>query len=128
MINIIGNGSKLIVRELERLARELNDLANIVSRLESKGASLEILDQRVGTVTASREALLQMLGVFAEFETNLRKERQMAGIQKAKLEARYLGRKSVDDLKGNSAIELIKQGYSKQKVADIAGIGVATLY
>jgi len=66
------------------LARDLNDLTAIVKELEDKGASLEILDQAIDTSTAAGKAFLQRLGVFAEFETNLRKERQLEGIKNAK--------------------------------------------
>ncbi len=65
---------KLVVWKLDRLARNMNDLTNIVAYLDKKEASLEILDQKIDTSTASGKAFLQMLGVFAEFETNLRKE------------------------------------------------------
>lgn len=61
---------------------------------ESLQIILEIIDQAIDTSTASGKAFLQMLGVFAEFETNLRKERQMAGIAKAKAEGKHLGRKT----------------------------------
>jgi DNA invertase Pin-like site-specific DNA recombinase len=61
-----------------------------VSTLDSKGASLEILNQRIDTGTASGKAFLQMLGVFAEFETNLRRERQLSGIAAAKANSHAL--------------------------------------
>ena len=80
----IQEGGKLVVWKLDRLARDLNDLTAIVKELEDKGASLEILDQSIDTSTAAGKAFLQMLGVFAEFETNLRKERQLEGIKNAK--------------------------------------------
>ena len=75
---------RLVVWKLDRLARNMKDLLDIVETVEQRGATLEILDQAIDTGTASGKAFLQMLGVFAEFETNLRKERQMAGIAKAK--------------------------------------------
>lgn len=93
ILDMMQSGDKLIVWKLDRLARNMHDLSIIVAELESKGASLEILDQAIDTGTASGKAFLQMLGVFAEFETNLRKERQMAGIAKAKAEGKALGRK-----------------------------------
>lgn len=128
LLDMIQEGDKLVVWKLDRLARNLHDLTSIVAQLEAKSASLEILDQRIDTSTASGRAFLQMLGVFAEFETNLRKERQAAGIAKAKQEGRYKGRQPADELKVSQAIELVKAGYSKQKAAAKAGIGVATLY
>jgi len=80
LLDMVGTGDKLVVWKLDRLARNMHDLTKIVATLESKGASLEILDQKIDTATATGKAFLQMLGVFAEFETNLRKERQLAGI------------------------------------------------
>lgn len=93
ILNVISEGEKLVVWKLDRLARNMKDLSDIMEIIEHRKASLEILDQAIDTSTASGKAFLQMLGVFAEFETNLRKERQMAGIIKAKAEGRYKGRK-----------------------------------
>lgn len=128
LIEMIDSGDKLVVWKLDRLARNLHDLTGIVKELEAKGASLEILDQRIDTSVASGKAFLQMLGVFAEFETNLRKERQAAGIKKAKEEGKYLGRKRIDDDRVSRALTMIEHGMSKQKAADNVGIGVATIY
>ena len=93
ILKIIDEGERLVVWKLDRLARDMRDLLNIVDTLKAKGANLEVLDQAIDTGTASGRAFLQMLGVFAEFETNLRKERQMAGIAKAKDRGVYKGRK-----------------------------------
>lgn len=81
---MINQGDKLVTWKLDRLARNIGDLCKTVDHLESRGASLEILDQKIDTNTATGKAFLQMLGVFAEFETNLRRERQLAGIVAAK--------------------------------------------
>ncbi len=92
ILELIGEGDKLVVWKLDRLARDMHDLTGIVKKLEKKKASLEILDQQIDTSTASGKAFLNMLGVFAEFETNLRKERQAAGIAAAKAKGKHLGR------------------------------------
>nr|WP_320048480.1 recombinase family protein [uncultured Desulfuromonas sp.] len=92
LLDMVGQGDKLVVWKLDRLARNMHDLSTVVANLESRGASLEILDQRIDTSTATGKAFLQMLGVFAEFETNLRKERQLAGIAAAKARGKHLGR------------------------------------
>jgi DNA invertase Pin-like site-specific DNA recombinase len=127
-LEMIGEGDKLVVWKLDRLARNVNDLTNIVETLESKGASLEILDQRIDTGTASGKAFLQMLGVFAEFETNLRKERQLAGITKAKKERpeAYQGRKTTTD--GDEVKALLEKGIKPVEVAKKLGISRATVY
>jgi DNA invertase Pin-like site-specific DNA recombinase len=128
LLDMMSDNDKLVVWKLDRLARNLNDLTNIVETIESKGASLEILDQRIDTGTASGKAFLQMLGVFAEFETNLRKERQLAGIAKAKKERpeAYQGRKSTTDKDEIRA--LLTKGLSPTEVAKKMGIGRATVY
>ncbi|TKB07684.1 recombinase family protein [Desulforhopalus sp. IMCC35007] len=101
ILHFIGVGDKLVVWKLDRLARDMHDLTKIVKLLDEKGASLEILDQSIDTSTASGKAFLQMLGVFAEFETNLRAERQVAGIAAARARGKHLGRpiKLTDDQK-----------------------------
>lgn len=92
ILDFIREGDKLVVWKLDRLARDMHDLTRIVKMLDEKKASLEILDQSIDTSTASGKAFLQMLGVFAEFETNLRAERQAAGIAIAKAKGKHLGR------------------------------------
>jgi DNA invertase Pin-like site-specific DNA recombinase len=94
ILDMIGKGDKLVVWKLDRLARNMKDLTDIIETLNSKGAALEILDQKIDTSTATGRAFLQMLGVFAEFETNLRKERQLAGIAAAKAKGKHLGRRA----------------------------------
>lgn len=128
LLDMISKGDKLVVWKLDRLARNMADLMSIVSRLEKTGATLEILDQRIDTGTASGKAFLQMLGVFAEFETNLRKERQMAGIAKAKAERpeAYQGRKpSVD---GEAIRNLLQAGMKPVEVSKRLGVSRATVY
>lgn len=90
-------GDSLTVTRIDRLARSVADLAAIVARLEAKGVSLHVIEQPIDTSTAAGRCFLQMLGVFAEFETAIRRERQMEGIAKAKAEGVYKGRKpSID--------------------------------
>jgi DNA invertase Pin-like site-specific DNA recombinase len=73
------------------------DLQDIARLFREKGANLLATEQKVDTSTAAGKTFFDMLGVFAEFETNLRKERQMEGIAKAKAKGVYKGRKvSID--------------------------------
>ena len=62
--------------------------------MKKVAVGLEILDQKIDTATATGRAFLQMLGVFEEFETNLRKERQLAGIAAVKAKGKHLGRRA----------------------------------
>jgi hypothetical protein len=79
----------LVVTRLDRLARSMLNLQNIIKTLRDKGAWLRCTEQPIDMTTASGKAFLDMLGVFAEFENNLRCERQLEGIAKAKAAGVY---------------------------------------
>jgi DNA invertase Pin-like site-specific DNA recombinase len=101
-------------------------ILDIVRAVKSKGASLKATEQPIDTSTAAGKAFLDMLGVFAEFETNLRKERQMEGIAKAKAAGVYKGRKATVDV---SRIKTLKQqGIGPSAIAKTLGIGRASVY
>ncbi|WP_299591535.1 recombinase family protein [uncultured Microbulbifer sp.] len=126
ILDIIHEGDTLVVWKLDRLARNMADLLAIVDHLQGKGASLQVLDQNIDTSTAAGRAFLQMLGVFAEFETNLRKERQMAGIAKAKAEGRYKGRPTTIDPEAvRHCLEVEKLSY--RATAKKLGIAVSSV-
>ena len=97
LLDFIREGDELVVTRVDRLARSIGDLQDVVRELKAKGATLRAIEQPIDTSSAAGKAFLDMLGVFAEFETNLRRERQMEGIAKAKAKGVYKGRKpSVD--------------------------------
>lgn len=87
------DGDTLVVTRIDRLARSLSDLCGLAEMLRQKGVNLRALEQPVDTTTAAGKAFFGMLGVFAEFENDLRRERQMEGIAKAKARGAYRGRK-----------------------------------
>lgn len=97
VLAFLSAGDVLVVTRIDRLARSIGDLQTIVKAIRAKGASLECTEQPVDTGTAAGKAFLDMLGVFAEFETNLRKERQLEGIAAAKIRGVYTGRKAMLD-------------------------------
>ena len=121
----IGQGDKLVITKLDRLARSTKDLLDIVDTLEKRGASLEILDQSIDTSTAAGKAFLQMLGVFAEFETNIRKERQLAGIEVAKRQGKYSRDKKIGD---DDVTFLLKRGHSTKEISEILGVSKSTVH
>jgi DNA invertase Pin-like site-specific DNA recombinase len=92
ILDFIHKDEYLVVTRIDRLARSLKDLQIIVDRLKAKGAHLYAIEQPVDTSTATGKAFFDMLGVFAEFETNLRRERQADGIAAAKNKGIYKGR------------------------------------
>ena len=92
ILEFIHKGEYLVVTRIDRLARSLKDLQIIADRLKAKGANLYAIEQPVDTSTATGKGFFDMLGVFAEFETNLRRERQADGIAAAKNKGIYKGR------------------------------------
>ncbi len=127
-LDFMRDGDTLMITKIDRLARSLRDLQNLVHDLKNRGIQLKAVDQAVDTSTAAGKAFLSMLGVFAEFETNIRRERQLEGIAKAKADGRYMGRKPTARAKSEQVVELIGQGYTKLAVAGELGIGVASVY
>lgn len=126
LLDFIRHGDALMVTRIDRLARSIGDLQDIVRALKAKGASLKATEQPIDTSTAAGKAFLDMLGVFAEFETNLRRERQLEGIAKAKAEGKYKGRKPTID-----PVEVMKLKAAGVGATDIAkrlGCGRASVY
>ncbi len=95
-------------------------LQDVVRELKAKGAHLKATEQPIDTRTAAGKAFLDMLGVFAEFETNLRRERQMEGIAKAKAEGVYKGRKPSIDV--GQVRTLHAEGIGPSEIAKRLGI------
>jgi DNA invertase Pin-like site-specific DNA recombinase len=91
LLDFIRPGDTIVTTRIDRLARSVLDLQQIVKALKDKGAALRCTEQAVDMTTPAGKAFLDMLGVFAEFETSLRKERQAEGIAKAKFAGKYVG-------------------------------------
>lgn len=119
-------GDTLMVLRLDRLARSTLDLLSIVNQLDEAGVALKVLLQPVDTITPHGRAFLSMLGVFAEFETAIRKERQMAGIAKAKAAGVYLKRKIKAD--PTLILKLKAEGLSATEIADRMHIAPKSVY
>ena len=116
----------LVVTRIDRLARSIGDLQDIVRAVKARGASLKATEQPIDTSTAAGKCFLDMLGVFAEFETNLRRERQLEGIAKAKAESKYKGRPPSIDAAKVRAMKAEGQGASE--IAKALKIGRASVY
>jgi len=126
LLEFMREGDELYVTRIDRLARSIGDLQSIVMRLKEKGVALKATEQPIDTSTAAGKAFLDMLGVFAEFETNLRRERQMEGIAKAKARGVYKGRKRSVDIE---KVRVLKQsGMGAVAIARELGIGRASVY
>jgi len=126
VLEFLRSGDVLMVTRIDRLARSIGDLQDIVRAVRAKGAALKATEQPIDTSTAAGKAFLDMLGVFAEFETNLRKERQLEGIAKAKTKGVYKGRKPSVDVVQVRAMK--EQGLGPSAIAKALKIGRASVY
>jgi DNA invertase Pin-like site-specific DNA recombinase len=125
-LDFLQKGDVLMVTRIDRLARSIGDLQDIVRAVRVKGASLKATEQPIDTSTAAGKCFLDMLGVFAEFETNLRRERQLEGIAKAKAAGVYKGR--CPSIEASRVRELKAQGMRPVDIAKALKIGRASVY
>lgn len=126
VLAFLQKGDTLVVTRVDRLARSIGDLQTIVRTIKDKGASLECTEAPVNTGTAAGKALLDMLGVFAEFETNLRKERQLEGIAAAKKAGVYTGRKP--SIEADKIHDLARAGMGGSAIAKHLNISRSSVY
>ncbi|WCS26542.1 recombinase family protein [Methylobacterium sp. NMS14P] len=126
IIQFARPGDAITVTRIDRLARSVRDLASIVARLEAKNVSLRVLEQPIDTSSAAGRCFLQMLGVFAEFETAIRRERQLEGVAKAKAEGVYKGRKPTIDAERIRALDA--QGIGASAIAKELKVSRASVY
>ncbi|MEO6840163.1 MAG: recombinase family protein [Bradyrhizobium sp.] len=127
VLDFLRKGDVLVMTRIDRLAaRSIGDFQDIVRSVKANGAGLKATEQPIDTSTAAGKAFLDMLGVFAEFETNLRRERQLEGIAKAKLAGIYKGRPASID--AAHVRRLKADGLGASKIAKLLGIGRASVY
>ena len=127
-LDFIRTGDTLIVTKLDRLARSVRNLCDIVERIEAKGASFRILAMNLDTATSTGRLMLNVIGSVAQFEREMMLERQREGIAKAKGEGRYRGRKPTARAKSAEIIRLADEGHTRDAIADRLGVGVASVY
>src|SRR6266567_393958 len=126
VLDFLRPGDILMVTRIDRLARSIGDLQDIVRALRARGVALKATEQPIDTSTAAGKCFLDMLGVFAEFETNLRRERQLEGIARAKAAGAYKGRKpSIDRA---AVAQLRAEVLGPSAIAERLGIGRASVY
>jgi len=126
LLEFVREGDVLCVVRLDRLGRSIKDLFDIVAELEARDVGLRVIEQPVDTTTASGRAFLGMLSVFSEFETNLRRERQLEGIAKAKARGVYKGRKP--NIDADEVRRLKATGMGASQIANEIGCGRASVY
>lgn len=127
LLEFLHEGDTLVVTRVDRLARNIKDLQDIVHILKQKNVTLKATEQPIDTRTAAGKAFLDMLGVFAEFETNLRRERQLEGIAAAKKRGIYRGRKPSIDAYEIKRLR-VEEKLGCTEIARRLGIGRASVY
>ncbi len=127
LLEFLRPGDTLVVTRVDRLARSIKDLQDIVYTLKEQGVTLKATEQPIDTRSAEGKAFLDMLGVFAEFETNLRRERQIEGITAAKSRGVYRGRKPSVDTAEIRRLRL-EEKLGATAIARRLGVGRASVY
>lgn len=127
-LEFVREGDCLVVTKLDRLARSVTHLGNIIAALEAKGVSLRIVSLGVDTATPTGKLMLNVLGGVAQFEREMMLERQREGIAKAKAEGAYKGRKPTARAKADEIKALSAQGMSMNAIALKLGIGKGSVH
>lgn len=127
------SGDTLIVTKLDRLARSVTHMGEIVSKLEAKGVALRIVSLGIGeggldTSTSTGKLMINVLASVAQFEREMMLERQREGIAKAKAEGAYKGRKPTARAKSEEVAQLASKGLSMGQIAVELGIGKGSVH
>jgi DNA invertase Pin-like site-specific DNA recombinase len=112
---------------VDRLGRSLQDLVAFLSEIQGAGVDLYLHQQAIDTSTPAGRALFQMMGVFAEFEREMIRERVNAGIARARAKGQRFGRPRVDSEVEEYVREQLRAGHGILKVARLAGVGSGTV-
>lgn len=126
-IEHLRKGDVLIVTRLDRLARSVPDLYAILAELGDTGAGFVCLQQgAIDTTTPTGKLMFAILGAVAEFENDLRRDRQREGIEKAKAAGVYRGRKPTIDR--DAVLDALRAGMAPAALARELNVGRASIY
>ena len=111
LLDQMRKGDVLVVWKLDRLSRSLRDVLTIMERLRDSGAGFRSLTEAIDTTTAAGRMMMQMVGVFAEFERAMLKERTKAGLDAAREEGRIGGRRpKLSEQQQNEVRKMVTMG------------------
>lgn len=127
-LDYLREGDTLIVTKLDRLARNVAHLGQLVATLKAKGVSLRILDLGLDTSTPTGELILNMMGAVAQFERQMMLERQREGIAKAKADGKYRGRAPTAMRQAQRVHELAAEGLKRSDIAQKLGLSERSVY
>lgn len=128
-LDYIRDGDQLVITKLDRLARSTYHLTQIAKRLELKHVELIVLDQNIDTSTATGRLLFNVLASIAEFENEIRRERQQEGLKQAKERGVQLGaKKKLSDIQVELMLKQHTQGVPVRSICHSYNISPATFY
>jgi DNA invertase Pin-like site-specific DNA recombinase len=130
-IDMLREGDKLVVTKLDRLARSVSHMGDLLEQIEAKGAGLVILSlgsERVDTSTATGKLILNMMVSVAQFEREMMKERQVEGIKRAQAEGKYKGRVPKAMQQADKVKALVAAGVDRVKIQEQLGMSKASYY
>jgi DNA invertase Pin-like site-specific DNA recombinase len=130
-IDMLRDGDKLVVTKLDRLARNVMHMGELLQQIEAKGAGLLILSlgsETVDTTTATGKLILNMMVSVAQFEREMMKERQVEGIKRAQAEGKYKGRVPTAMKQADKVKALVDAGVTRVQVQEQLGISKASYY
>lgn len=126
--NVLKPGDVLCVYKLDRLARSMSHFIRIFERLKAKNVGFKSLTEAIETETPQGRMFVNLLGVFAEFERELIRERCMAGQKAARARGQKWGRKRLfTDDEARKAAEMWRSGYEQKTLAQMFGMSVSCL-
>ena len=127
-IEFAREGDTLVVTKIDRLARSVRHLCEIVDRLQAKGVALRILNMNLDTNDATGKLMLQIIGSIAEFERSIMLSRQLEGIAKAKAEGKYRGGIPTARAKAEQVFALVDAGKTREAAAQELGISIRSVF
>ncbi len=127
-ISYARDGDTLVVTRLDRLARSVSHLGELVERLRSKGVALRIQNLGIDTNTVTGELVLNVMASIAQFERQMMLERQKEGVQKAKAEGRYKGRAPTARRQSDRIKQLKAQGVTTKDIAEQLGVSQRSVF
>ena len=130
-LDMLREGDKLVVTKLDRLARSVAHMGDILQQIEAKGAGLVILSlgsERIDTTTATGKLIMNMMVSVAQFEREMMKERQIEGIKRAQAEGKYKGRVPTAMKQADKVKALVDAGVTRVQVQEQLGISKASYY
>ena len=123
-LEFVRESDELVVTRIDRASRSIYDLQVLIRELEDKGVTFSATEQSINTKTPEGKCFLNMLSVFSEFETNLRRERQLDGIKANR--HKFKGKQTTIDVKRIKALK--EEGLGATAIAKDMGIDRTSVY